>query len=96
MLELILGEGQPGLLDVHQLLLVGEILLGGDQVAAEHVLLQGPQLQARVLDLNFLLDMVDIVDPSGDVQHLLPPNGQLISNTVSEALRLGEAENESF
>ena len=96
MLELILGEGQSGLLDVHQLLLVGEILLGGDQVAAEHVLLQGPPLQARILDLNFFLNMVDIVNPSVDVQHLLPSHGQLISNTVSEALRLGEAENESF
>ena len=96
MVELILGQSQSGLLDVDQLLLVGEVLLGRHQVAPEHVLLQGPPLQAGVLDLNFLLDMVDIVDPSVDVQHLFPPNGQLISNTVSEALRLGEAENESF
>ena len=96
MVELILGQSQSGLLDVDQLLLVGEVLLGGDQVAAEHVLLQCPPLQARILDLNFFLDVVDIVNPSVDVQHLLPSHGQLISNTVSEALRLGETENESF
>ena len=94
--ELILGQGQSGLLDVHQLLLVGQILLGGDQVAPEHVLLQSPPLQSRILDLNFLLDMVDIVDPSVDVQHLFPAHRQLISNTVSKALRLGQAEKESF
>ena len=40
--------------------------------------------------------MVDIVDSSVDVQHLLPTHGQLISNTVSKALRLGQAEKESF
>ena len=53
MLELILGQGQSRLLDVDQLLLVGEILLGGDQVASEHVLLQCPPLEPRILDLNF-------------------------------------------
>ena len=50
--ELILGQGQSGLLDVHQLLLVGEILLGGDQVAAEHVLLQCPPLPGTILSLS--------------------------------------------
>ena len=52
-MKLVLGESQPGLLDVHQLLLGGEILLGRDQVAPQHVLLQGPPLQPRILDLNF-------------------------------------------
>ena len=52
MLELVLGEAESGLLDVDQLLLAGEVLLGGDQVAAEHVLLQCPPLQPRILNLN--------------------------------------------
>ena len=52
MLELILGETEPLLLDGDQLLLVGEVVLGGDQVLAQHVLLQCSPLQPRILDLN--------------------------------------------
>ena len=53
MLELVLGEAESGLLDVDQLLLVGEVVLGGDQVLPQHVLLQRSPLQSWVLDLNF-------------------------------------------
>ena len=52
MLELVLSEAEPLLLDGDQLLLVGEVVLGGDQVLAQHVLLQRPPLQPRILDLN--------------------------------------------
>ena len=52
MLELVLSETESLLLDGDQLLLVGEVVLGGDQVLAQHVLLQRPPLQPRILDLN--------------------------------------------
>ena len=52
MLELVLGEAESGLLDVDQLLLAGEVLLGGHQVLSQHVLLQRPPLQPRILNLN--------------------------------------------
>ena len=52
MLELVLGEAESGLLDVDQLLLAGEVLLGGHQVLSQHVLLQRSPLQPGILNLN--------------------------------------------
>ena len=57
MLELVLGETEPRLLDVDQLLLVGQVVLGSDQVLPQHVLLKGSPLQPRILDLNFFCKM---------------------------------------
>ena len=41
-------------------------------------------------------DMVDVVDPPGVVDDLLPSQRQLVPHTVSKALGLGEAETQGM
>lgn len=88
---LLLGQVQPLSFHVEDLLLCLQCVLCGAEILAKHLLLLALPLQARILELGRLRVVVDVVGADLRVIALLPPEWQLISDTVGKRFWLGES-----